>query len=179
MDKVKLKCKCGKEMSRVPEVLDCWFESGLMPFAQVHYPFENEKWFKENFPGDFISEYIAQTRTWFYYMLASSTILFNKPSFKNVVTTGTILASDGQKMSKSKNNYPDPMNLISKYGADSLRFYLLGSPIMSSEDINFSDKGVEEVYKKIILILSNTLNFYLINSKGKSTFPKKMKILDK
>lgn len=179
MDKVRLKCKCGKEMSRVPEVLDCWFESGLMPFAQVHYPFENEKWFKENFPGDFISEYIAQTRTWFYYMLASSTILFNKPSFKNVVTTGTILASDGQKMSKSKNNYPDPMNLISKYGADSLRFYLLGSPIMSSEDINFSDKGVEEVYKKIILILSNTLNFYLINSKGKSIMPKRTKILDK
>src|SRR3989344_3751592 len=125
MDKVKLSCSCGKEMSRVPEVLDCWFESGAMPFAQVHYPFEKKDWFNHNFPGDFIAEYIAQTRTWFYYMLSISTLIFNKNSFKNVVTTGNILAKDGQKMSKSKNNYPDPMLLISKYGADSLRFYLL------------------------------------------------------
>ncbi len=102
MDKVKLKCKCGKDMVRTPEVLDCWFESGAMSFAQVHYPFENKKWFDENFPGDFVAEYIAQTRTWFYYMLALSTILFNKEPFKNVVTTGTILARDGEKMSKSK-----------------------------------------------------------------------------
>lgn len=179
MDKVKLKCKCGKEMTRVPEVLDCWFESGAMPFAQVHYPFEKKEWFHENFPGDFIAEYIAQTRTWFYYMLSISTMLFNKNSFKNVVTTGTILTKDGQKMSKSKNNYPDPMILISKYGADALRFYLLNSPIMAAEDLNFSEKGVEEVHKKIILILLNTLNFYSMNSNGKSTMPKKLNSLDR
>ena len=178
MDKVKLKCKCGKEMTRVPEVLDCWFESGAMPFAQVHYPFEKKEWFSNNFPGDFIAEYIAQTRTWFYYMLAVSTLLFNKNSFKNVVTTGNILAADGQKMSKSKKNYPDPNLLIAKCGADALRFYLLGSPIMTAEDINFSERGVEEVHKKIILILLNTLNFYSMNSKGKSVFPKKHTVLD-
>src|SRR3989344_5096404 len=86
MDKVKLSCSCGKEMSRVPEVLDCWFESGAMPFAQVHYPFEKKEWFNDNFPGDFVAEYIAQTRTWFYYMLSISTLIFNKNSFKNVVT---------------------------------------------------------------------------------------------
>ncbi len=178
MDKVKLKCKCGKDMTRVPEVLDCWFESGAMPFAQVHYPFEKKEWFSKNFPGDFIAEYIAQTRTWFYYMLSVSTLLFNKNSFKNVVTTGNILAADGQKMSKSKKNYPDPNLLIAKYGADALRFYLLGSPIMTAEDINFSERGVEEVHKKIILILLNTLNFYNMNSKGKSVFPKKNTVLD-
>ncbi|MBM3232004.1 isoleucine--tRNA ligase [Candidatus Pacearchaeota archaeon] len=178
MDKVKLNCKCGQEMTRVSEVLDCWFESGLMPFAQVHYPFENKDWFHKSFPGDFVAEYIAQTRTWFYYMLADSTLLFNKNPFKNVITTGTILASDGQKMSKSKGNYPDPMILISKYGADALRFYLLSSPIMAAEDINFSERGVEEVHKKVILILLNTLNFYLMNSKGKAVMPKKHNHLD-
>jgi isoleucyl-tRNA synthetase len=178
MDKTKLKCKCGKEMTRVPEVLDCWFESGLMPFAQVHYPFENKEWFHKNFPGDFVAEYIAQTRTWFYYMLADSTLLFNKNPFKNVVTTGNILAADGQKMSKSKKNYPDPNILINKVGADALRFYLLSSPVMTAEDINFSEKGVEEVHKKIILILLNTLNFYSMNSKGKTVFPKKLGVLD-
>ena len=178
MDKVKLSCSCGKEMSRVPEVLDCWFESGAMPFAQVHYPFEKKDWFNNNFPGDFVAEYIAQTRTWFYYMLCNSTILFNKNPFKNVITTGNILAKDGQKMSKSKNNYPDPMLLISKYGADALRFYLLSSPIMAAEDVNFSESGVEEVHKKIILILLNTLNFYSINSKGKFSSSKKYTSLD-
>lgn len=178
MDKVKLKCSCGKEMTRVPEVLDCWFESGLMPFAQVHYPFEKKEWFKENFPGDFVAEYIAQTRTWFYYMLAASTMLFNKNPFKNVVTTGTILASDGEKMSKSKNNFTDPLQLIEKYGADSLRFYLLSSPIMSAEDLNFSERNVDEIYKKIILILLNTLNFYSTNSKGKFSSSKKLNVLD-
>lgn len=178
MDKVKLKCKCGGEMTRVPEVLDCWFESGLMPFAQAHYPFEKKEWFNKNFPGDFVAEYIAQTRTWFYYMLCASTMLFNKNPFKNVVTTGNILAADGQKMSKSKNNYPDPSILISKYGADALRFYLLSSPIMSAEDLKFSERGVEEVHKKVILILLNTLNFYIMNSKGKEVMPKKLSSLD-
>lgn len=178
MDKVRLKCKCGKEMSRTPEVLDCWFESGAMPFAQVHYPFEKKGWFDENFPGDFVAEYIAQTRTWFYYMNALSTMLFNKEPFKNVVTTGTILAEDGEKMSKSKGNFPDPMKIINKYGSDALRFYMLSTPVMTAEDLKFSEKGVEDVHKKIILILTNTLNFYLLNSSGKTTDLKNKSILD-
>ncbi len=179
MDKVKLKCKCGKDMSRVPEVLDCWFESGAMSFAQVHYPFEKKGWFDKNFPGDFVAEYIAQTRTWFYYMLSLSTILFNKAPFKNVVTTGTILAQDGEKMSKSKGNFADPMSLIEKYGSDALRFYLLSNPIMAAEDLKFSEKGVEDVHKKVILILTNALNFYILNSSGKETDLKNKNLLDK
>ncbi len=147
-------------MYRIPEVIDCWFESGSMPFAQDHYPFEHKDHFEKNFPGDFVSEYIAQTRTWFYYMHAISTILFGKAPFKNVLTTGNILAEDGAKMSKSKGNFPNPALLFDKYGVDALRFYLLGSPLMKSEDLNFSEKGVDEVYKKIILRLKNVVSFY-------------------
>ncbi|MEK6847256.1 MAG: isoleucine--tRNA ligase [Nanoarchaeota archaeon] len=180
MDKVKLKCGCGKEMTRVPEVLDCWFESGSMPFAQVHYPFENKQWFEKHFPGDFVAEYIAQTRTWFYYMLVISAILFEKQPFKNVVTTGTILAEDGEKMSKSRGNFTDPEKIISKYGADSLRFYMLSNPIMAAEDLRFSDRGVEEVYKKVILLLYNSLNFYSFNKTlAKPADKPKLNLLDK
>ena len=137
-----------KFYNRIPEVLDCWFESASMPFAQFHYPFENKEFFEKNFPSQFVSEYIAQTRTWYYYMIALSTILFDKIPFENVLTTGTILAEDGQKMSKSKNNYPDPMKIMDKYGADSLRFYFVQSPLMNADNFNFSEKGVEEIYKK-------------------------------
>lgn len=160
IDEIVFKCTCGGEMHRIPEVIDCWFESGSMPFAQEHYPFEHKEKFEKNFPGDFVSEYIAQTRTWFYYMHAVSTILFDKAPFKNVVTTGTVLAEDGSKMSKSKGNFPDPAIIFDKYGVDALRFYLLGSPLMKSEDLNFSEKGVDEVYKKIILRLKNVVSFY-------------------
>ncbi len=152
--------KNGKEFRRIPEVLDCWFESGAMTFAQFHYPFENKKFFENNFPSQFVAEYIAQVRAWFYYMMVLSTILFEEIPFENVVTTGTVLAEDGEKMSKSKNNFVDPIILIDKYGVDALRFYLMSSPVMNSDDINFSDKGVEEVYKKIILLIYNSLNFY-------------------
>lgn len=178
MDNVKLQCSCGKEMTRVPEVLDCWFESGAMPFAQAHYPFEKKAWFDANFPGDFVTEYIAQTRTWFYYCLAVSSMLFNKPPYLNVLTTGTILAEDGEKMSKSKGNFPDPLTLIERYGADALRFYLMGSPVMEAEDIKFSEKGVEEVYKKVLLLLYNTVNFYALNSKGNCKPKKSRNLLD-
>ncbi|MBW6442393.1 isoleucine--tRNA ligase [Patescibacteria group bacterium] len=157
--------KNGKEFKRIPEVLDCWFESGAMTFAQFHYPFENKELFKKSFPSDFVAEYIAQVRTWFYYMMVLSAILFDEAPFENVVTTGTILAEDGQKMSKSKNNFTDPMILIKKYGVDALRFYLMSSSVMNAEDINFSDKGVEEVYRKVILILYNVLRFYEITRK--------------
>jgi isoleucyl-tRNA synthetase len=160
IDSVTLPCSCSGTMMRIPEVFDCWFESGSMPYAATHYPFENIDWLKDNFPGDFVAEYIAQTRTWFYYMHALSGLLFDSIPFKNVVTTGNILAEDGQKMSKSKKNYPDPWLLINRYGADALRFYLLGSSVMRSEDINFSEKSVDEVFKKVILRLQNVLAFY-------------------
>ena len=165
LDKVQLKCSCGKRMNRIPEVLDCWFESGSMPFAQFHYPFENKKEFESTFPADFVSEYIAQTRTWFYYCLVLSTILFDNIPFKNVATTGNILAEDGEKMSKSKGNYPDPSLIFERYGVDSLRFYLLSSNLMHAEDSNFSEKGVGEVHKRVLLLLYNVAQFYSEYSK--------------
>jgi isoleucyl-tRNA synthetase len=172
--------KDGKEFKRVPEVLDCWFESGAMPFAQFHYPFENKKLFEDNFPSQFVAEYIGQVRAWFYYMLSLSAILFDDIPFENVVTTGTILAEDGEKMSKSKKNFPDPQILIDKYGADSLRFYLMSTPVMNADNINFSEKSVEEIYKKVILLMYNTLNFYEDYGKGeKIQEPKSKDILDK
>ena len=145
---------------RITEVIDCWFESGSMPFAQDHYPFARPDWQKENFPGGFVAEYIAQTRTWFYYTHALSTILFDKAPFEHVVTTGTLLAEDGQKMSKSKGNYPDPWILFDKYGVDPLRLYLMASPLMKGEDSNFSEKLVQEIASKIIGRLGNVVTFY-------------------
>ncbi|NQV88499.1 MAG: class I tRNA ligase family protein [Parcubacteria group bacterium] len=161
IDEIKWKCSCcNGEMKRIPEVVDCWFESGSMPFAQKHYPFKNEEWFKNNFPAQFVVEYIAQTRTWFYYTHVISTLLFDKIPFENVVTTGTVLAEDGQKMSKSKGNFPDPWILFDKYGVDALRYYLFSSSLLKSEDLFFSEKGVEEVYKKNISRLQNIVSFY-------------------
>ena len=152
--------KDGKEFKRIPEVLDCWFESGAMTFAQFHYPFENKEFFEKNFPAQFVAEYIAQIRAWFYYMSVLSAILFDDIPFENIVTTGTILAEDGEKMSKSKNNFPDPEILINKYGVDALRFYLMASPVMNAENFNFSERGVDEIYKKVILMTYNVANFY-------------------
>ena len=159
LDSIKLKID-GEEYTRIPEVLDCWFESGAMPFAQFHYPFENKEFFDKNFPAQFVTEYIGQTRAWFYYMMALSTILFDKIPFENVLTTGVIQAEDGRKMSKSLNNYPDPLNILNKYGADTLRFYLLASPVIGGDNINFSEKGLEEIYKKITVLLYNVARFY-------------------
>ncbi len=164
--------KDGKKFKRIPEVLDCWFESGAMTFAQFHYPFENKEIFEKSFPSQFVAEYIAQVRAWFYYMLVLSTIIFDDIPFENVVTTGTILAEDGQKMSKSKQNFTDPMILIKKYGVDALRFYLMSTPVMNADNLNFSDKGVDEIYKKVILLMYNTLKFYETvkeNEKGNSS----------
>ncbi len=160
IDEVSLVCKCGGDLVRVPEVLDCWFESGSMPFAQDHFPFENKNWKSNNFPAGFIAEYIAQTRTWFYYTHAVSTMLFGKNAFKNVVTTGTLRAEDGEKMSKSKHNYPDPWIFIDKYGVDALRIYLMSSPLMKGEDANFTEKSVQDIASKIIGRLYNVLAFY-------------------
>lgn len=163
IDQIKLNCKCGGVAVRIPEVIDCWFESGTMLFAAEHYPFagkEADERTKSRIPADFVAEYIAQTRTWFYYMHVVSTMLFNHEPFKNVVTTGTILAADGQKMSKSKKNYPDPWELFNKYGVDTIRFYLLGSSVMKSEDLNFSDAEIREASNRIFGRLRNVLSFY-------------------
>lgn len=145
---------------RIPEVFDCWVESGSMPFAQLHYPFENKEKFEATYPAQFVSEYIAQTRAWFYCMHVMSVGVFNGHAVENTLTTGTILAEDGSKMSKSKNNYPDPMLLIDKYGVDSLRLYLMSSSVMKAENLNFSEKSVSDIRKNVFLIWYNLVKFY-------------------
>ncbi len=179
LDEVKLEID-GEEYTRIPEVLDCWFESGSMTFAQFHYPFENKEFFDKNFPADFVVEYIGQIRAWFYYMIVLSAILFDKIPFENVLTTGTILAEDGQKMSKSKKNFPDPLEVIEKYGADSLRFYLLQSPVMNADNFNFSEKGLEEIYKKVLVLFYNVGNFYnMYKEKGDLDYEESDDLMDK
>lgn len=169
IDQVKLKCeKCQGVMSRVPEVVDCWVESGSMPFAELHYPIDNQELFKNRFPSDFVVEYIPQTRAWFYVMHVLSTIIFDQAPFRNVMTTGTVLAEDGSKMSKSKSNYPDPQLILDQYGADALRFYLLTSPVITGEDLNFSEKGVAEVNRKLSMILLNVKSFYRMYTSEKA-----------
>ena len=147
-------------MDRVSEVIDCWVESASMPFAELHFPFENKSLFKKRFPADFIAEYISQTRTWFYYMHAASVLLFKSISFKNVVSTGTILNEKGEKLSKSKRNFTDPQIIIDKYGADPLRFYLMSSIVMQGEDLFFSDQEVKETYNKVVNTFLNVAEFY-------------------
>lgn len=159
---VKIGCECGGTASLSGEVLDCWFESGSMPFASVHYPFENKDRFKVEFPADFIAEGIDQTRGWFRSLLMLSVPLFGESSYKNVVVNGTILAENGQKMSKRLANYPDPVVIIDKYGADALRFYLMGSPAVKAEDLRFSEKGVDEVVKKVEMTLWNSYSFFVM-----------------
>jgi isoleucyl-tRNA synthetase len=161
VDAIHLRCdQCKGTMTRIPEVIDCWFESGSMPYATKHWPFDHQEWFKDNYPCDFVSEYIAQVRAWFYYMHVLGVLVFDKAPFKNVVVTGTILAHDGTKMSKSKGNYVEPEVLFDKYGADALRFYLMLSPLMRAEDLNFNEQGVKDVYQKVIMIIHNIRQFY-------------------
>ena len=145
---------------RIPEVFDCWVESGSMPFASVHYPFEGKVVFESRYPAQYIVEYIAQTRAWFYTLHVMSVALFGKPAFENAVTTGTILAEDGTKMSKSKKNYPDPTHLIDKYGVDSLRLYLMSTPVMKAENLNFKEDEVNDVRKNVMNIWWNVFKFY-------------------
>lgn len=160
IDNIKFLGKNGEELERIPDVFDCWFESGSMPMAQMHYPFENKEIFNKNFPADFIAEGLDQTRGWFYSLLNISVGIFNKASYKNVIVNGLLLANDGEKMSKSKNNYTDPLVLVEKYGADAFRQTLFSSPAMCAENIPFSDNNVEETYKKVISKLENVLSFY-------------------
>ncbi|OHB20225.1 MAG: hypothetical protein A2854_04410 [Parcubacteria group bacterium RIFCSPHIGHO2_01_FULL_56_18] len=159
-DSITLLDEEGNEYERIKEVVDCWVESGSMPFAEYHYPFENKEEFEQRSPGNFIAEYIAQTRTWFYYMHAIGVILFDRLAFRNVVTTGTVVASDGQKISKSKGNYTDPLELIDQYGADALRLYMMGSPVMQAEDLRFRDEDVRDAHNRVIGILWNSFKFF-------------------
>jgi isoleucyl-tRNA synthetase len=157
-------------MRRVPEVLDCWFESGSMPFAQVHYPFENREWFESHYPGDFIVEYIGQTRGWFYTMHVLATALFDRPAFLNCVSHGIVLGDDGAKMSKSLRNYPDPMRVFDEYGADAMRWYLLGSSILRGGDFSVTEEGIRDTVRQVLLPLWNTWYFLSLyaNAEGRT-----------
>ena len=160
MDKVTFKCSCGGVMTRIPEVLDCWFESGSVPFAQKHYPFENKDWFEQHFPCDFIVEYTGQIRCWFYYLHVLSVALFDRPAFKNCVVHGTILANDGKKLSKSSKNYTDPMELMKKYGTDAFRLYLYRSNAMIMNDLYFDETGIKNQIQQVLLPLYNCASFF-------------------
>ncbi len=160
IDDIAFKCsECSGTMKRVPEVFDCWFESGSMPYAQLHYPFENKARLEEIFPADFIAEGLDQTRGWFYTLSVLSTALFDRPAFKNVIVNGIICDETGKKMSKRHRNYTAPEELLEKYGADGTRLYMINSPILRGEDLVFSDKGVVETIRAVILPLWNAQSF--------------------
>lgn len=185
MDKVKYKCSCGGVMSRVPEVLDCWFESGSVPFASKHYPFENKEWIDKYLPADFIVEYTGQIRCWFYYLHVLSVALFDRPAYKNCIVHGTLLAKDGKKLSKSSKNYTDPMELMKKYGTDAFRLYLFRSSAIIMNDLFFEDDGIKSQIQQILLPLYNCVSFfnsYAILDKfepNEVVFPKSENELDK
>lgn len=161
VDEVAFKCeKCDGTMHRIPDVLDTWFNSGSVPYSTLHYPFENEAEFTKRLPVDFISEGQDQCRTWFYYQHVLAGGLFDSPAFKNVIVSGIVLAEDGKKMSKRLKNYPDPWDLINTYGADATRLYMLSSPIVRAESLNFSEAGVAEVARKTLGRLVNVYEFY-------------------
>ncbi len=153
-------------MRRVPEVLDCWFESGSMPFAQVHYPFENAQWFEHHYPGDFIVEYLGQTRGWFYTMHVLATALFDRPAFENCVSHGIVLGDDGSKMSKSLRNYPDPNEMFDAHGSDAMRWYLLSSPILRGLDFSVSETGIRDTVRRVVLPFWNAYYFLTLYSRA-------------
>lgn len=170
IDEVKIPCACGGEMIRDKDVFDCWFESGAMPYGQQNYIGKAKDNFDPEtgvgYPADFIAEGLDQTRGWFYSLAVLGTALFNKFPYKNVIVNGLVLAEDGQKMSKKLKNYPDPMLVVDRYGADALRLYMLSSPVVRSEDLSFFESGVHEVNRKIVARLDNVLNFYLTYKGG-------------
>jgi isoleucyl-tRNA synthetase len=155
-------------MRRVPDVLDCWFESGSMPFAQVHYPFENADWFEHHYPGDFIVEYTAQTRGWFYTLHVLATALFDRPAFRNCVVHGTVLGDDGRKMSKTLRNYPDVYLMFDKYGADAMRWFLMASPVLRGGDMSVTESGIRDAVRQVLLPLWNVWYFFSLyaNAEG-------------
>jgi isoleucyl-tRNA synthetase len=163
VDNISFPCKqCGGVMKRIPDVLDTWFDSGSMPYAQIHYPFENKDKFSNTFPAEFIAEGIDQTRAWFYYLHSIATAIFESPAYKNVVVNGIVLAEDGKKMSKRFQNYPDPMVMFDKYGADVMRFYLLSSPVMMAENLNFKESEMAELYRGMFRMLWNSYSFFTL-----------------
>ncbi|MDR3012437.1 MAG: isoleucine--tRNA ligase [Chitinispirillales bacterium] len=162
VDELEAKCpKCGVTMKRTTEVLDCWFESGSMPYAQVHYPFENKDVFEKSFPADFIAEGLDQTRGWFYTLTVLAGALFSKPAFKNVIVNGIILAEDGKKLSKRLRNYAPPEDVLNQLGADALRLFLINSPAVKAEDLRFSEKGVMEMSRAVLLPFWNAYAFFV------------------
>lgn len=162
IDVIIIKCdKCGADAERIEEVLDCWFESGSMPYAQDHYPYENKKEWEDNFPADFIAEGLDQTRGWFYTLHVLATALFDKPAFKNIIVNGILVAADGKKLSKRLRNYPEPDEVFNKFGADAMRYYLLSSPAAVAEDVRFSSEIVQEIVRKFFLILWNSYSFFI------------------
>jgi isoleucyl-tRNA synthetase len=174
VDKIVLKCeKCGQAMKRIPDVLDTWFDSGSMPYAQMHYPFTDKEKFEKNFPAEFIAEGSDQCRCWFYYMHIIAAGIMKKRAFNNVIVNGIVLAEDGKKMSKKLQNYPDPVSVLDVYGADALRQYLLNSPVMLADNLCFSEDGVKEAKRKNIMLVWNVYKFYemfareTISEKGK------------
>lgn len=187
VDKIEIpSSQGGAPLKRIPEVLDCWFESGSMPYAQSHYPFENKQRFEEHFPADFIAEGLDQTRGWFYTLMVLSTALFDKPAFKNVIVNGLVLAEDGRKMSKRLKNYPDPVAMLNTYGADALRLYMIYSPVVRAENLCFSEEGVKNALRHLLIPLWNSYSFFVTyaridNWSPKSTAqsPKSANLLDR
>jgi isoleucyl-tRNA synthetase len=171
IDEIVIK-KNGKEYHRRPEVLDSWMEAGSMPYAQVHYPFDNVDWFNKNYPGDYIVEYIGQVRAWFYVMHVLATALFNSNSFKNVISTGVMSGNDGRKMSKTYGNYTDPKEILEKIGGDALRLYLMGSPLMVGENANFDNEELGNKLRNVINPLWNTAKYFLIYAEQFNWEPK-------
>jgi isoleucyl-tRNA synthetase len=161
VDEVTFACRrCSGTMHRVPEVLDCWFESGSMPYAQIHYPFENTERFARRYPANFIAEGLDQTRGWFYTLVVLGAALFDEAPFQNCIVTGMILAEDGRKMSKSLRNYPDPTHVLDEFGADALRAYLINSPVVRADPLRFSESGVREVVRTVLLPFWNAFSFF-------------------
>jgi isoleucyl-tRNA synthetase len=194
VDEITVSCDCGGTMKRIPDVLDTWFDSGSMPYGERHYPFafstnpqgdtsgsleESPSAWSKVFPAQFIAEGLDQTRAWFYYLHVLAGAIFEKPAFQNVIVNGIVLAEDGKKMSKKLKNYPDPMDIVEKYGADALRFYLLSSPVMQAENLGFSEKGVDEIVKKNIGRLSNVLSFYELYKNDTARDFKSPNVLDR
>jgi len=176
IDEIILTCeKCGGDMRRVPEVIDCWFDAGAMPFAQFHYPFENKELFDENFPADFISEAIDQTRGWFYTLMAISTLLFKRAPFKNVIVIGHVQDAEGKKLSKSLGNYVDPMEILSKQGADAVRWYFYTSSALWLNN-RFSEEAVAETQRKFLGTMWNTYAFYVLYANIDGFNPSKYKL---
>lgn len=166
--------KNGKKYTRIPEVLDSWFEAASMPYAQIHYPFENKEKFEKNFPGDYIVEYVAQTRAWFYVMHVVSTIISNTNSFKNSISTGTLAGNDGRKMSKTYGNFTDPKEVLETIGGDALRLYFMASPLMAGEGTNFDIIEIKNKSKKVLNPLWNTLRYFVTYANANNFNPKEL-----